>query len=358
MRRSSILVTMCLIFCLGAGPATAGDAPAMTRDYLKDHYPEVYRQIYQEGREAGRLEALAPVTKVTAPEPTATPASGAVAKATAPAPAAEKKIDLGNWWEKSSLSYSPVPEQWLFHEEGTLDYKHKSGNTKSDRYDGSATFKVRKLRFTNTLYYGIDKEYTVQNASPGTTSSPTDSDYRNFQEALRYDLTARLYTEGGYIWEKDREDYISARRSYYAGVGYALIDTLKHHLEVFAAGGYVSEEYPSLIKNAMHLDHEAVTTAYFKEDYRWNITDTLTYKETFRIIPNLERTDAYNDDPNNLHVTGQTNRYRWFLINEIYFKLAAHLNFMTGCKIEYDSDPWPTVKKTDTTVKSGIQFSY
>lgn len=326
---------------LWGGHAAAADRSDVDSRYIEEHYPEAYRQIYQ----AGRNSAAAADEK---------PAASADK-----APAAEKeKRRLGAWWEKNSLTYDPLPDQWLFHIEGTLDYRHSSGNVKSDVYNGSASLMVRKRRFTNTLIYIIDKEYKEQAAEPGAPPGKTDTDYRSFQEILRYDLAARLYSEGGYIWEKDTANYISDRDSYYVGLGYALIDTPQHLLDVFASGGYVEEAYPEPVKAAMHMSQQGVSAAYFREAYRWHITERLTYKENFRIIQDLGNTNVYNDDLADLHVTGQTHRYRWFLINELYIKIVNHLSFMIGCKIDYDSNPWPTVDKRDTAIKSGIQFSF
>jgi putative salt-induced outer membrane protein YdiY len=322
------------------GLAGAVDPPVMDSRYIKTHFPEVYRQIYEEGRADGKKEADAAFVVPAAPV------------------AAQAKPGLGAWWEKNALKYSPLPEQWLYHIEGTLDYKHKSGNTQSDLYDGSLSFMVRKSRFTNTFSYLINKEFTEQSSQPGAPVSRTDNDYRSTQDTLRCDLTDRLYAEGGYIWEKDTANYISDRDSYYAGIGYALIDTDHHLLDVLAAGGYEEEAYPGAVKAAMNMDRGSVTAGYLKEHYQWIITDRITFKETFRIIQDFSDTRVFNDDLENLHVTGETNRYRWYFRNEIFFKLIDHLNFMTGCQIDYDSNPWPTVKKRDTTIKSGIQFSF
>lgn len=340
------------------GPAGAAELPVMDSRYIQEHFPEVYQQIYREGREAGRKEAEAALKGEARPTEAAPQAAAPAPPAAGPVTAEHAKPDLDAWWEKSSLKYSPVPGQWLFHVEGTLDYKHRTGNTQSDRYNGSASLMVRKWRFTNTLSYIIDKEFTQQLSQTGTYTKSTENDYRSVQDSLRYDLTDRLYAEGGYLWEKDRANYIAGRNSYYAGVGYTLIDMERHNLGVFAAGGYERENYPELIKNALNLEYLETGAAYFREDYRWNITDRLTYKQTFRIIQNLKSTDVYNNDVTRFYVTGDTNRYRWFLINELYFKLVPHVSFMIGYKYEYDSNPWPTVDKTDTTLKSGIQFSY
>jgi putative salt-induced outer membrane protein YdiY len=358
VKRIAMVTMVSVVIFLWFGHAGAADQPVMDSRYIKEHFPEVYLQIYREGKEAGKKEAEAAVKAGASPVPTAPAAVGPAVPAAVPVAAQQAKPDLGDWWEKSSLKYSPLPEQWLFHIEGSLDYKHRTGNTQSDLYNGTASLMVRKQRFTNTFIYIINKELTAQLAKTGGTANQTDSDYRSIQDSLRYDLTDRFYTEAGYMWEKDQANYIAGRNSYYAGAGYTLIDAKRHHLDVFFAGGYETEKYPDAVKASMNMEYLEVGAAYFREDYRWNITDLLTYKQTFRIIQNLKSTDVYNNDLANLNVIGDTKRYRWFLLNELYFKLAPHVNFMIGYKINYDSNPWPTVDKTDTTLKSGIQFSY
>ena len=358
-----VMITTVLVAffsCFGPGdiPVGAADPPVMDSRYIKEHFPEVYLQIYREGVEAGKKDAGVAIEGEVVPVPAASAATEPAIPEPAPVAVQEVGPALGAWWEKNSLKYSPLPEQWLFHIEGTLDYKHRTGNTQSDIYNGSASLMVRKWRFTNTLAYVINKEFTKQNPQPGSPVSQTDTDYRSIQESLRYDLTDRLYTEGGYIWEMDTANYISGRESYYAGFGYALVARPKHLLDVLLAGGYEEEQYPAAVKAAMNMDSGSVTAGYLRENYRWNITDRFTYKQTFRIIQNFTPTNVFNNDLTNLQVIGETNRYRWFLINEIYFKLVDHLNFMAGFKVEYDSNPWPTVEKLDTTFKSGIQLSF
>jgi putative salt-induced outer membrane protein YdiY len=340
------LAIIVAVYLLGGGYAAAETqpaSPAVDSNYIKEHYPEAYRQIYQQGK----ADAEAALKKPAAPAP-----KEAVSSATAPQP----KSVLGNWWEKSSLKYSPMPEQWLSHVEGTFDYKEKRGNTESDRYNGSASLMVRKHRFTNTLYYAIDKE--LSEPTPASPHDSKDTDYRTLQDSLRYDLTDRFYVEGGYMWEKDTANLISGRNIIYAGLGYALIDQERHRLELFLAGGDQEEKFPGAVSSAMDISREEVAAGYLREDYRWNITGRVTYKESFRIIQNLNSSKVFNDDLANLYVTGETNRYRWFLINEIYYSLTDHIDFMTGYKIEYDSNPWPTVRNWDKTLKSGLKFSF
>lgn len=325
----------------GVGLAEAEElpvAPGKDSEYVKEHYPEAYRRIYQAGKTAGET------------------ASKAAAPAGQPVAAPQAEQGLGAWWEKNSLTYGSLPERWLFHSEGTLDYKLKKGNTESEVYNGSASLMARKRRFTNTLFYAVDRE--TSEPTPVAPTDNTDTDYRSFQESLRYDLTAKLYGETGYMWEKDTANLVSSRDIFYAGLGYALLDQGPLHLEIFLGGGSQEEKFPEAIRDSLGITAEQVTAGYFREDFQWKISERITYKETFRIIQNFSDSEVFNDDPANLYQTGETKRYRWFLINEIYFSLTDHLSFMTGYKIEYDSNPWPTVRDRDETLKSGIQFSF
>jgi hypothetical protein len=351
----SIVVVFAELF-LWFGNANAEDKPVADVRYIREHFPDAYLLIYREGVAAGRKEAAAELKCGTAP------ASEALPSIASKAPAAVQdrpaKESLGKWWGKSSLKYSPLPERWLFHVEGSLDYKHNSGNIRSNLYEGSATLKVRKHRFTNTIAFTINKELMAQIPYPGSAEIQTKSDYRSIQEFLRFDLTKRLYADAGYTWEKDTVNYIKDRNIFYAGIGYAPIDAKRHSLEVFLAGGYEKVQFPDLVKAFLNPDQLKAESILFREDYRWNITDRITYKQTFRIVQNFEKSIIINDDRLNLHAIGDTYRYRWFLLNEIYLKLVEHLNFSSGSKIEYNNNPLLVAKKLDVTAKSGIQFSF
>jgi len=355
VRTVSIVVAFAELF-LWFGNANAEGKPDVDVQYIQEHFPDAYLLIYREGIAAGRKEAAAELKCGTAPASTAP--SSIASEASAAVQHRPAKESLGKWWEKSSLKYSPLPEGWLFHFEGSLDYKHQSGNISSNLYDGSATLKVRKHRFTNTLALIINKQSTAQILSPGSAAVQIDNDYHSLQESLRFDLTKRLYADVGYTWEKDTVNYIEHRNIFYSGMGYAPIDTRRHSLEVFAAGGYEKVQFPDLVKDFVNLDHLNAAALFFREDYRWNISDRIAYKQTFRIIQNFQKSLIINADQLNLHAVGETYRYRWFLLNEVYLKLVEHLNFSSGSKIEYNNNPWLMEKKLDVTVKSGIQFSF
>jgi putative salt-induced outer membrane protein YdiY len=355
VRTVSIIVVFAELF-LWFGDAKAEGNPVVDARYIKEHFPDAYLLIYREGMEAGKIEAAAELKCATVPASAAVPGIASVAPVTVQDRPA--KESLGKWWEKSSLNYSPLPERWLAHLEGSLNYDHRSGNIRSSLYDASATLKVRKRRFTDTLAFIINKELTAQIPSPGSDAIQIAIDYRSIQDTLRFDLTKRLYADVGYIREKDTVNYIKDRDILYSGMGYALIDTKKHSLEAFAAGGFERVQFLDSVRGFVSSDHLNAAALFFREDYRWNISDRITYNQTFRIVQNFEKKLIIDDDQSNLHGIGETYRYRWSLVNDIYLKLVAHLNFSNGSKIEYNSNPWLMVRKLDVTLKSGIQFSF
>jgi hypothetical protein len=354
-RTASILLVFAALF-LWFGRANAEGQPEVDTKYIQEHFPDAYLLIYQEGMAAGRKEAAAKLKCESAST------SAALSSNASEAPAAVQdgliQKSPGKWWEKSSLKYSPLPERWLFHIEGSLNYKHSSGNLRSNLYEGSATLKVRKHRFTNTLAFIINRESMAQIPSPGSAAIEIDTDYQSIQESLRFDLTKRLYADVGYTLEKDTINYIKARNIFYTGIGYAPIDARKHSLEAFVAGAYEKVQFPDSVKAFVSTDHLNAAAIYFREDYHWDISERIAYKQTFQFIQNFENSLIINADQFNLHVVGETYRYRWFLSNEIYWRLVEHLNFSSGSKIEYNSNPWLREKKLDVTIKSGIQFSF
>jgi hypothetical protein len=354
-RTVSIVVVFAELFLL-IGSARAEGKPEADVRYIQEHFPDAYLQIYREGIAAGRKEAAAELKSGTAPALAAP--SGIASEAPAAVQDRPAKESLGKWWEKSSLKYSPLPEKWLFHVEGSLNYKHISGNLRSNLYEGSATLMARKHRFTNTLAFTINRESMAQIPSPGSAAIQIDNNYHSIQESLRFDLTKQIYADVGYTWEKDTINYLKDRNIFYTGIGYEPIDTKGHSLEAFLAGGYEKVQFPDSVKDFLSSDHLNAAALLFREDYRWNISDRITYKQTFRIIQNFQKSIIINAEQFNLHAVGETYRYRWFLLNEIYWKLVEHLNFSSGSKIEYNNNPWLREKKLDVTVKSGIQFSF
>ncbi|MBF0518243.1 MAG: DUF481 domain-containing protein [Nitrospirae bacterium] len=319
----------------------------LDKDYIREHYPEVYRQIYEEGK-----------SSVSAPASQSGESSKAVDNAK---PAAQEAADApkvngpgDNWWEHLSLKYKPLPENLLFHAEALFTPVYKWGNTTGYQIDGQGAVVLRKNRLTNSLNYQIAQKLTKD-----ASGSQSTDDYQTFQESLQYDLTEKFYTQGGYIWERDRVNMIKHRHIEYAGLGYYLFDTPLHKLEFFLSGGYQTEKYYSMIQDFLNISQKSLPVVYFYESYKINITSYLFYNEIFRIIQDVSTTPVFvmNEDGNYIE-DHRVHRYRWTMINALGYTIDKHLAIIASHKMDYDSSPWPTVISTDNVFKVSLRVSF
>ncbi|MGD0282893.1 MAG: hypothetical protein ABSB95_11085, partial [Dissulfurispiraceae bacterium] len=196
---------LCLIFPL---PVFSASGNNIDKDYIKEHYPDVYMQIYTEGKQEGLHEvetkaATKPAAEVQKTEPEQAAAS-------------KKAVELGDWWNHSALKYEPMPAGYLLHMEGQYNFTSVGGNNRGLVYRGNGQIVVRKDRFTDNVAYVIDERRISQPSSDQTTYK----NYQFFQESLDYDIYRKFYAEGGFIWEKDKTSLINNRDIYYGGLGY------------------------------------------------------------------------------------------------------------------------------------------
>jgi hypothetical protein len=144
-----------LSMILATGSRADEEGKKIDKEYLRKHYPEVYEQIFREGKEEGLRERGAQV-QTSQKEPDPPPSSdGAPKKETAP----QDKTGPGDWWNRSSLS-QPNPGKLLFHAEGAFTGMWLEGNNMGHSYKGSGAVTLRRGRFTNTLSYNIAKGAT------------------------------------------------------------------------------------------------------------------------------------------------------------------------------------------------------
>jgi len=340
MKQFFLLFAAVLLSCLVcSAPALAEDGKGIDKDYIKEHYPDVYMQIFSEGRKAGLHEAEVREKKTEPREETAAP---------------KKEAELGDWWDHSSLKYEPMPSGYLLHLEGQYNFASLSGNNSGSVYRGGGRFVARKDRLTNYLSYQIDKRKISQ-----SDGGHTDIDYQIFQESLRYDISRKLYAEGGFIWEKDRISLIDNRDIYYAGAGWHVLDLDGFRLDLFAAAGYETELYAPRVMQALGFDRAHHYISYLGQDCLWHIGRRLALHESFRVFTDFEKTSIYNlADDGTVTTTGKTNRYRWKFRTDLDFKLTRNFSFVSSYEINYDNNPWPTVLKRDSVLTTGVKFSY
>lgn len=338
---------LCLILCIFLSTAVSAqdkslaiEEKSIDKDYIKKHFPDIYEQIYMEGKESGIKEAE------SQKKPDVIAGEKEVEK--------PKKQELDDWWNRSSLEYDPLLLQFLFHGELQYSYLKTTGNMDSFSHLMSARLDIRKYRFTNSIAIQLDKN-EINTAFAGHT----EKDHRIFEDDFKYDITKRLYADAGFIWEKNSLTLTDGRYAVYGGFGYRLLNLQKHKLEVLLDYGYLNEKYTSDIERLLNFDSRDFETVFFDQKYIWAITKRINFNEKFRIIYFLNKTDDFGLDAfGNAVKLGKENRKLIYFSTGLDFGITDSFAITNSYQINYDSMPWPGVKKKDTILTTGVKFSF
>lgn len=221
---------------------------------------------------------------------TAPPAQGAAA-ATQAAPA--KPAGLGNWWEKSSLSYSPVPEPWLVHITSNLSFTDARGNTHGTQFGWQTDLVFRKKRFTDRVLVDLrDADMTY-----GLGGGLTDYQERTLRNHAEYDLTKEALLVAGVEHIHNTLYFIDSRNTVYGGAGWTLLDQGPHKIDVIGGIGVSSFVFQ---KDEMaHINPVAV--AAFKtttptsgagllmEGWNWKFSDNIALRQDMSYLGYFDR---------------------------------------------------------------------
>jgi hypothetical protein len=142
--------------------------------------------------------------------------------------------DLGKWWEKSSLSYDPVPERTLVHFTLAFAFTHASGNTSGTQTSKNMDFVVRKRRLTNRATVDLRDSDMTYGASGGS------SDYQmaTLRNHVEYDLSKRTVLVTGLELYRNTLYFMDSRLTGYAGAGMTVLETPVHKLSLIGGLGY------------------------------------------------------------------------------------------------------------------------
>ncbi|MDP8241227.1 MAG: hypothetical protein P9X24_19230 [Candidatus Hatepunaea meridiana] len=148
--------------------------------------------------------------------------------------------DIGKWWNKSSLTYSPMIKNFLIHSEiSSCSYTKHHGNAEGFEYTGLFLFSMRQNRFTYYMFCQLSKE-DIEIPFMGAMMLTEDSFYDN---VLRTDLFKNLYLDLGWRWERNTERMIENRYVKYAGLGTYHEILPIYNTSLIAGIGQMEEEY-------------------------------------------------------------------------------------------------------------------
>ena len=152
----------------------------------------------------------------------------------AAAPAQGNPRDLGKWWERSSYSYDPVPEQTLKHFTFAFNFTHADGNTDGTQSGTNMDFVVRKRRNTNRATIDLRHSDMVYGASGGSN----DYQMATFRNHVEHDLSKRTLVVAGVEWYRNTLYFMDSRLTGYVGGGMTVVEAPHHKLSFIGGIGY------------------------------------------------------------------------------------------------------------------------
>jgi opacity protein-like surface antigen len=277
--------------------------------------------------------------------------------------------DLGMWWMRNPLMYDPMPEEFLHHIEIQYSYNQSQGNFTRDNHKVDAQVISRKGRFTNMLNYNFDKRHASRaDDMPGVREDgsfyldESNKELRNsvshkLDNMLTAALTKTLFAAAGIEWTKDDYSEIENRFLYYGGLVYNAYQSPRGLFQVYGGYGYEKLEYTQdyydkgwsakAVGLIDYFDDGVITSDKYRlgETFRWAITPSLFFNESFDFIGNLKKK---ND----------RSIFRWTLNVGFDYKIAEHVFLNAGYMESYDKAPDIGARKRDHSTNIGIKIVF
>ncbi|CAK8715820.1 hypothetical protein GCAAIG_05225 [Candidatus Electronema halotolerans] len=202
------------------------------------------------------------------------------------------------WWTKNPKKLAFIPEPLLYHVELSYSYSKTSGNTDVEDQSGSGTLYLRKNIVSSETYFDVSKNETTDNFS-SADAAPFVVESQTFGQELIWSVTDVISLLGGGLWrENDSQRYIDSSQTYYAGARTRVLDTPQFNLSLTAAYGYMDSSYQNDRITAVYSDFQPVDdydsgVLNFNVDFRWMITDKITFSESATYLHDIDNTDYY-----------------------------------------------------------------
>lgn len=347
---SVTLMLLAAVIMFGVAVADVrAEEPKLTPEYIKQTYPDLYRQIQAEPK---LLPEKADPDKPYDAYP------GFFAQPVL------KPDQTQDWWDNSSFDYSPAYPYLLKHTHLKFAFSRSAGNDDGSVIKGGVLLVLRKDRFTNIIGYEIDKKEL-----DSQDGSKTRKNVQNFEETLSYDLNRYLFVEAGMFWQRLSQQMIKDRYIPYAGIGSynVLQDVLnkkKDRLGVRLGFAKVTDVYDATVASIINKDSDSFNGVYGRADFLHKFSDMLTYKQKFVLKHAIDATPMYKmttipqSADQKAIVIGTTKRYDWRWTNSLEFALNQYVGFLISYDVAFDSNPWPIAAKRDTEIMTGFKFAY
>ena len=272
------------------------------------------------------------------------PAAG---QAHAPGPHAAAPPKVDPWWEKSSLTYSPVRRELLTHIDGTLSFMNSAGNSEGSSFDANAGFTMRLMRFTNRL----SLNYTRRDMEYGFGGGSVNFSERALRNHGEYDLTKHAVLVGGVDDYRNTLMFIDSRFTTYGGGGVTLVDNERMRFTVIGGIGYTRFRFD---KEAMERVDPVTVAGLPADPNSGGLMATQAW--TWKISPklSLSQGSSYTD-----YFESHSGHLATFNVS-LNIPVSRHFSVNTGYRFKQEDNSYVRalgVSPEDRSFTMGFRFS-
>ena len=215
-----------------------------------------------------------------------------------------------------------------------LGASYASGNTDSS----SLSFTGDAVRATD-----LDKWSAYGNGNYGRSNGVTTAEQTRLGGRYDRNLSPVYFGYGALDLENNRFANLALRSMLSAGMGWHVIKSPSTTFDVLGGLGYTVDQYrdPMLVAGELRDDYSYVSLPLGEESTH-QLTETTSAKQRLLVVPNLEDTGEY--------------RATWDAGLAVAINKSLSLNL--GLSVQYNSDPGPGRKTTDTLFTTGISVKF
>jgi Protein of unknown function, DUF481 len=215
------------------------------------------------------------------------------AQGTAAAPGQPAPHDLGKWWERSSLSYDPVPEKTLRHFSLAFAFTHASGNTDGTQTSKNMDFVVRKRRLTNRATVDLRDSSMTYGASGGSS----DYSMATLRNHVEYDISKRTLVATGVELYHNSLYFMTSRITGYVGAGMTVVEKPHYKLSLIGGLGYSAFSFDDETMREISPDTIALLPTFtpntagalLMQAWRWQASKHLSIQQSAGITEYVDQ---------------------------------------------------------------------
>jgi putative salt-induced outer membrane protein len=209
--------------------------------------------------------------------------------------------------------------------------------------DGNSRSTAFNLNGETVRATANDKARIYGTAIYGTVSGKENANLARLGGRYDYDLTPQVFGFGGLDLERDKIGNIEFRVAPSVGLGYHVIKNPNTTFDVFGGVSYVYDDFfKNVVIDGKNRGHYGRPELLLGEASTHKLSASTSFRQGFTIYPNLSN----------------RGEFRAVFDAGLSVAMSSNLSLTLSLINRYNSDPGPTIKKSDTLFITGISAKF